>query len=68
MLILGIVLLAIGLVLLFLAWDSSREFTEKVARKFKGHYSQNTMIYVIGGITLTVAGLALIIFGSDSYN
>lgn len=60
--ILGIVLLAIGIVLLGFGINSSQAVTEKVIEGVSGRYSENTMWYIIGGIALIIGGGALAFF------
>lgn len=60
--IVGIVLLAIGIVLLGFGINSSQALTEKVMEGVTGRYTENTMWYIIGGIALIVGGGALAFF------
>ena len=57
--ILGIILLGVGIVVLGFGINSSRSIGEKVVETVSGRFTQHTMWYIIGGITLIVAGLAL---------
>lgn len=58
----GIVLLAIGIVLLGFGINSSQAVTEKVVEGVTGHYTEKTMWYIIGGIALIIGGGALVFF------
>ena len=59
----GLVLLAVGVALLLFGLNSSQAVGEKVMEGLTGRFTQETMIYIIGGIALIVGGGALFIFG-----
>jgi len=56
---LGIVILAVGIVLLGFGISSSQAVSEKVMNDVVGHYTDHTMWYIIGGIAMIVGGAAL---------
>lgn len=62
--ILGLVILVIGIVLLFFAWQASNAPVEQVTEALTGRYSSNTMWFLIGGLIGVVAGVALLVRGS----
>ena len=62
--ILGMVLVVIGVVLLGFGINSTRSISEKVVETFSGRFTQQTMFYIIGGLALIVAGIALALVGN----
>lgn len=61
--VLGLILFAVGVVLLVMGWNASHSVGEQLRETFTGHYSDRTTWYVVGGIASAIAGLALT-FGS----
>lgn len=59
----GIVLLIGGLVLLFFGIQSTGAFGEKIVQGVTGHYTDNTMTYLIGGGVAALIGLVLLLTG-----
>ena len=59
--IIGVVLLVVGIVLIVMGVTASRSLADNVSSFFTGHFTQNTMWYIFGGIALAVAGLLLMI-------
>jgi drug/metabolite transporter (DMT)-like permease len=57
--ILGIVLLAIGVTLLFLAYNASQTVGERVVEGVTGHFTNQTTWFLVGGVAASVAGAAL---------
>ncbi|MEH6387717.1 MULTISPECIES: DUF3185 family protein [Pseudomonas] len=57
--IIGIVLLALGLVLLYFGWQSSQSLGDQVAETFTGRFTEGTMWYLIVGCMAIVAGAIL---------
>lgn len=55
----GLVLLAVGLALLFFGWQASQSIGEQVVETFTGRFSDGTMWYIIGGIAAIVGGAFL---------
>jgi uncharacterized membrane protein YidH (DUF202 family) len=60
---LGLVLLAVGIVLLGFGMNSSHAVTEKVVEGVTGRYTDNTMWYIISGIAMIVGGGVLALIG-----
>lgn len=61
--ILGMILVAVGVVVLGFGINSTRSISEKVVETFSGRFTQQTMFYIIGGVALIVAGIALALVG-----
>jgi uncharacterized membrane protein YidH (DUF202 family) len=61
--IIGLVLLAVGIVLLVVAINATQGTTEQFRQSFTGKYSGQTMWYMVGGIACIVGGAALALFG-----
>lgn len=59
----GLVLLAIGIVLLIFGYNASQSVTERVVEGFTGHFTNHTMWYLIGGVAAVVGGLGLSVWG-----
>jgi Protein of unknown function (DUF3185) len=59
----GIVALVLGAVLLGFAYQSSNAPLDQISSTLTGHYTDQTMWYLIGGIGLALAGGLLTIFG-----
>ena len=53
----GIALLVIGAILLYFGYNATHSTAEKIGEAFTGRYSDETMIYLIGGGVAAVAGL-----------
>lgn len=58
----GIVLFAVGLALLFFGWQSSQSVGEQVAEAVTGRFTDDTMWFIIAGIAATVGGAFLAFF------
>ena len=50
--IIGVVLLVVGIVLIVMGVTASRSLADSVSRFFTGHFTQNTLWYIFGGIAL----------------
>jgi hypothetical protein len=61
--ILGVVLLVVGAVLLYFGLQATDAPLEQARETLTGDYSDQTMIYLIGGAAAAVAGLALLLVG-----
>lgn len=57
--ILGVILVAVGLVLLVFGWNSSHAVVDKVAEATTGRFTQTTIGYIVGGIAMVIGGWAL---------
>ncbi len=63
--ILGLVLLAGGIVLLVFGYNASQSVGEQVVESFTGRFTQQTTWYIIGGIAAIVGGAALALRGGE---
>jgi hypothetical protein len=61
--VIGIVLLVVGAVLLFFGLQATDAPLEQVRETVTGDYSDQTMLYLIGGAAAAVGGLALLLIG-----
>jgi hypothetical protein len=59
--VIGVVLLIVGAVLIIIGVTASRSLANNVSNFFTGHFTQNTMWYIFGGIAVAVVGLLLTI-------
>ena len=59
----GIVALVLGAVLLGFAYHSSNAPLDQISSTLTGHYTNQTMWYLLGGIGITLGGGLLAIFG-----
>jgi hypothetical protein len=61
--VIGIVLLVVGAVLLYFGLQATDAPLEQVRESVTGDYSDQTMLYLIGGAAAAVGGLALLLVG-----
>jgi NO-binding membrane sensor protein with MHYT domain len=61
--IIGIVMLAVGIVLLIFGMNASHAPVDQITETFTGRYTQTTMIYLIVGIVAVIAGGLLALSG-----
>lgn len=61
--IIGIALLAVGVVLLVIGMNSSHSAVDQLSNTFTGRFTDNTTWYIVGGIGVGIAGLALMFSG-----
>jgi uncharacterized membrane protein len=61
---LGAVFLAIGVMLLWFAYHASRAPVERLSNTLTGHFSDQTMLYLILGAVGVVGGGLLFAFGA----
>ncbi|MCC5970019.1 MAG: DUF3185 family protein [Pararhodobacter sp.] len=61
--ILGVVVLAVGVVLLYFGWRASNAPVEQLSEALTGRYTENTMWYLVGGVVGVIAGGALLLRG-----
>lgn len=61
--IVGIVLLVVGIILLYFGFQATDAPMEQARETFTGDYSDQTMIYLLGGAAAAVGGLLLLVFG-----
>lgn len=58
--VIGIALLVLGLMLLFFGFNASESPAEEVSEALTGSYSDQTMLYLIGGAVAAVVGAVLL--------
>ena len=58
--IIGIVLLVIGAIALYFGFNATNAPMEEVTEAFTGRYSDQTMLYLIGGAVAGIAGLVML--------
>jgi hypothetical protein len=61
--IIGVVLLVVGVIMLYFGLNATDSPIENARETLTGQYSNQTMLYLIGGGAAVVAGLALLVFG-----
>jgi len=61
--IIGLVLLAVGVTLLVFGYNASQSVGEQIVEGVTGRFTQQTMMYLIGGIAAIVGGAALALWG-----
>jgi hypothetical protein len=61
--ILGVVLLAVGVVLLLFGLNATDSLTEEVKEGLTGKYTDKTTWYILGGVALTLVGGAMALIG-----
>lgn len=59
----GLVLLVVGGVLLYFGFTATESPVEALSQSLTGRYSDETMLYLIGGSALAVIGLVLAVKG-----
>jgi protein-S-isoprenylcysteine O-methyltransferase Ste14 len=59
----GIVLVAVGVVLLVIGINASDSFADRWSNFFTGHYTDKTVWFMAGGVAVAVIGAMLLIFG-----
>lgn len=59
----GIMIFAVGVILLGFAYHSSNAPVEQLSNTFTGHYTDRTMWYVVLGAAAAIGGGLLIAFG-----
>lgn len=57
--IVGVVLLVAGVVLIVVGVVASRSLADNLSNLFTGRLTQNTTLYIVGGIASAVVGLVL---------
>jgi hypothetical protein len=61
--IIGLILLAVGVTLLIFGYNASQSVGERIVEGVTGHFSNQTMWYLIGGVAAVVGGLGLSVWG-----
>lgn len=59
--ILAIALIAIGAVLLYFGYQSSQGLDDQVSEAITGNFTDETVLYLIGGAIALVAGLVMLL-------
>ena len=57
----GLFLLIVGAVILGFGWQASQTVSEQVVKGVTGTFTEPTMLYLIGGISMVVGGLLTIL-------
>lgn len=63
-LLVGIILLAVGAILLYFGYTASQGIGEQVHETFTGRFTDSTTWYFVIGLIAAVAGVAMMAFGS----
>ncbi len=66
--ILALVLLVVGFILLFLAYQSSQSMGDQVTEAITGEFTDPTIWYLILGAASAVAGVGMLLFGRPTGN
>ncbi len=61
--IIGIVLLVLGVILLGFGINSSNAPVDQISQTFFGRYTHDTMMYLVGGAIMAVAGALIALVG-----
>lgn len=64
--ILATVLIIVGVVLLFFAYQSSQSLGDQVTEVATGHFTESTTWFLILGAASAVAGVGMMIFGKST--
>jgi drug/metabolite transporter (DMT)-like permease len=64
--VLAIVLLVVGVILLFFAYQSSQSLGDQVSEAVTGRFTDSTTWFVIVGAASTVAGIGMLLFGRSA--
>lgn len=64
--ILAIVLLVVGAVLLFFAYQQSQSLGDQVSEALTGRFTDSTIWFIILGAASAVAGVGLLMFGKST--
>ncbi len=59
----GVAIIIIGVILLVFGLSSSSALPDKLSHGITGRYTENTMWYLIGGVSMIVGGGALSFMG-----
>jgi hypothetical protein len=61
--VLALVLLVVGVILLFFAYQSSQSLGDQVTEAVTGRFTNSTTWFLILGAAASVAGIGLLLFG-----
>ncbi len=64
--ILALVLLVVGLILLFFAYQSSQSLGDQVSEAVTGRFTDSTMWFLLLGVAAVVASGGLMLFGKSA--
>lgn len=64
--VLALVLLVVGLILLFFAYQSSQSLGDQVTEAFTGSFTDSTTWFLILGAASAVAGVGMLFFGKSA--
>jgi divalent metal cation (Fe/Co/Zn/Cd) transporter len=62
--IIGLVLLAVGMALVFIGFNATQSVGERVVEGITGRFTNQTLWFLIGGIGACVGGAALTFWGN----
>ncbi|SFX28948.1 DUF3185 family protein [Marinospirillum alkaliphilum] len=62
----ALVLLVVGLILLFFAYQSSQSVGDQVTEAVTGRFTDSTIWFLILGAAAAVAGVGLLLFGKSA--
>ena len=57
----GLVLLVLGAILLYFGFNATQSAAEEIGEAVTGRYTDQTMMYLVGGAVAAVAGLFLLL-------
>jgi hypothetical protein len=66
--ILALVLLVVGSILLFFAYQSSQSLGDQVTEAVTGRFTDSTTWFLILGVASAAAGVGLLLFGRSASN
>jgi len=58
----GMLLLAAGVILFLIGMNASDSLADSWSNFFTGHFTDATVLYILGGVVLAVAGLMGVLF------
>lgn len=64
--VLALVLIVVGLILLFFAYQSSQSLGDQVTEAVTGRFTDSTIWFLILGAASAVAGVGMLIFGRSA--
>ncbi|WP_228612062.1 DUF3185 family protein [Alkalimonas sp.] len=64
--VLAIVLVVVGLILLFFAYQSSQSLGDQVKEAVTGRFTDSTIWFLIFGAAAAVAGIAMLVLGKTA--
>ena len=64
--ILAIILIVVGLILLFLGYQSSQGLDDQITEAVTGNFTDSTIWFLILGAVSAIAGIGLLVFGSST--